>query len=108
MCIAEHCQLLFSVRLQIADTSRYAVVRAVKTGDVELATRLLLDGPRTPDTLNSQEDGTGTALFWAAIRGYSEMAELLLILGARVSTTTRWGATPLHGAADNGHVTVVR
>lgn len=83
-------------------------MRAIKAGDVQLATRLLLDGTRTPDTLNAQEDGDGPALFWASVRGYSELVELLLSLGARVTTTTRWGATPLHGASDNGHVIAVR
>ncbi|KAK2187169.1 hypothetical protein NP493_173g03035 [Ridgeia piscesae] len=70
--------------------------------------RLLLDGPCSSDVLNAQEDGTGTALFWASVRGYSELVELLLALGAHVGATTRWGATSLHGASDNGHVTVVR
>ena len=88
--------------------SSYDVVRAVKAGDAQLAMRLLLDGPCSSDTLNAQEDGAGTALFWASVRGYSELVELLLVLGAHVGTTTRWGATSLHGAADNGHVTVVR
>jgi len=94
--------------LQVLTTSSYDVVRAVKTGDAQLAMRLLLDGPCSSDVLNAQEDGTGTALFWASVRGYSELVELLLALGAHVGATTRWGATSLHGASDNGHVTVVR
>ena len=63
----------------------------------------------TRQVLELQDDRRdGTALFWAATRGNDDLVDLLLTFGARVNSRTANGSTPLHSAAEKGHVTIVR
>ncbi len=48
-----------------------------------------------------------TALFYAADKGYSEIAQALLTNGANPNLATGQGLVPLHFAAKNGHLKVV-
>jgi ankyrin repeat protein len=60
------------------------------------------------DVNGAQGDGM-TALHWAAANGDGELAALLLESGAKADAPTRIGSyTPLHVAAKEGHVAVLR
>lgn len=86
-----------------------SLVKLIKSGDVEMATDLLLTRSWTPTELDSQDEGDGTALFWAACRGYVFLVELLLTFGATVRATSQaTDATALHVAADNNRLEIVR
>ena len=52
-----------------------------------------------------QKDGV-TPLHWAALKGYKEIAEVLLANSAPMEAKDEDGATPLHWAALNGHKAV--
>ena len=81
------------------------VADAAMRGDAT-SVRALLD--KGGDVNGAQGDGM-TALHWAASRGDSALATLLLRRNANVAATTRIGAfTPLHIAAQNGSAPVVR
>ncbi len=82
-----------------------AVADAAMRGDVAAVRALMLKGN---DVNAAQGDGM-TALHWAAYRGDSTLAQLLLHSRANVSATTRIGAyTPLHIASQNASAGVVR
>lgn len=81
------------------------VADAAMRGDVATVRALVLKGQ---DVNVAQGDGM-TALHWAANRGDSTLAAVLLQAHANVSATTRIGAyTPLHLAAQNAYGSVVR
>ncbi|MEZ4425490.1 MAG: ankyrin repeat domain-containing protein [Gemmatimonadota bacterium] len=81
------------------------VADAAAVGDLERLRLLLRDGA---DVNAAQGDGM-TALHWAAERGDSAMAAVLLYAGADVDAGTRIGRyTPLHVAAGRGDPTLVR
>ena len=81
------------------------VADAAMRADIAAVRALLRSGA---DVNAAQGDGM-TALHWAAYRGDSTLAQLLLSARARVSTTTRIGTfTPLHIAAQNASAGVVR
>ena len=82
-----------------------AVADAAMRGDVAAVRALVLKGS---DVNAAQGDGM-TALHWAAYRGDSTLALLLLQSRANVSATTRIGSyTPLHIASQNASAGVVR
>ena len=89
-----------------AATPPYApVAEAAMRGDAA-EVRALIDAGA--DVNAALGDGM-TALHWSAERGDSDIASMLLSVGARVESTTRLGAyRPLHLAAKNGHTSVVR
>ncbi|MCH7825397.1 MAG: ankyrin repeat domain-containing protein, partial [Acidobacteria bacterium] len=63
--------------------------------------------PQGADVNAAQGDGM-TALHWAAERGDTEIAEMLVYAGANAEATTRIGAyTPLHVASRAGNAAVV-
>ncbi len=77
---------------------------AAMTGDVA-AVRTLLKGGA--DVNAAQGDGV-TGLHWAARQGHVELANTLIVAGANVRATTRFGAiTPLHLAAERGSGPIV-
>lgn len=81
------------------------IADAAMRGDAAAVRALIEKGG---DVNAAQGDGM-TALHWAASRGDSSLAALLLRRKASVSATTRIGAfTPLHIAAQNGNASVVR
>ena len=80
------------------------VADAAMRGDVDTVRQLLRDGA---DVNAAQADGM-SALHWAAERGDSELAEMLLFAGATIEGVTRIGAhTPLHIASRNAQSEVV-
>jgi ankyrin repeat protein len=80
------------------------VADAAARGDIERVRELLRNGT---DVNSAQGDGM-TALHWAAERGDSELAEVLIYSGANVHAGTRLGRyTPLHLASRGGHGDVV-
>ena len=80
------------------------VADAVMAGDVAAVRAMLKSGA---DVNGAQGDGM-TALHWAAMKGQSEMAQMLVYAGANHAATTRLGAyTPLHLAAKSGSAAVV-
>ena len=81
------------------------VAEAAMRGDAAEVRALIEQGADVNAALG---DGM-TALHWAAERGDSELASLLLSAGAQVESMTRLGAyRPLHLAARGGHASVVR
>ncbi len=81
-----------------------SLIDAARVGDAA-AVRSLLD--RGADVNAAQGDGM-TALHWAADRGHTEVAELLIWASADLEATTRIGSyTPLHIASRGGHGPVV-
>src|SRR5687768_8204976 len=80
-----------------------AVASAAERGDKAAVRQLLKDGA---DVNAAQGDGM-SALHWAADRGDTELAELLIYAGANHSAQTRIGQyTPLHLAAKSGSAAV--
>jgi ankyrin repeat protein len=80
------------------------VADAAMKGDVATVRTLLKDGA---DVNAVQGDGV-TGLHWAARQGSVELANTLVVAGANVRATTRFGAiTPLHLAAERGSGPVV-
>ncbi|MEO8681362.1 MAG: ankyrin repeat domain-containing protein [Vicinamibacterales bacterium] len=78
---------------------------AALRGDQDAVKALLKQGA---DVGAAQGDGM-TALHWAAERGDTEMAELLVYAGANVAAVTRIGLyTPLHIASKSGSAGVVK
>lgn len=53
-------------------------------------------------------DRQGTALMWASFWGLSDIVDLLLKSGASLYTTSELGYTPLHAAAQAGHLTIAK
>ena len=77
---------------------------AAMNGDVAAVRTLLKSGA---DVNEAQGDGV-TGLHWAARQGNEELANTLLVAGANVRATTRFGAiTPLHLAAERGSGPIV-
>ena len=82
-----------------------AVADAAMQGDMAKVRALLA---QQNDVNVAQGDGM-TALHWAANRGDSALAVVLLRAKARLTATTRIGGyTPLHVASQNGATGVVR
>ncbi len=81
-----------------------AVVHAAERGDLQTVSQLLRDGA---DVNEAQGDGM-TALHWAADRGDTEIAKVLIYAGGNLEAGTRIGRyTPLHIASRKGNGGVV-
>ena len=80
------------------------VPEAAMTGDLAAVRALLKSGA---DVNAAQGDGV-TGLHWAARQGHEDLANTLIVAGANVRATTRFGAvTPLHLAAERGSGAIV-
>ncbi len=78
---------------------------ALSNGNTEKAKALLDEGAN----VNATSKGRGTVLHGAALKGQSDLVELLVKRGAAVNAKDdKYGATPLHLAAYKGHRTVVQ
>jgi uncharacterized protein len=101
-------QFLFAGRMTVslgAAQSGSALTDAAMRGDKATVATLIKQGV---DVGAAQGDGM-TALHWAAERGDTELAEMLVYAGANVSAVTRIGLyTPLHLAAKSGSVGVAK
>ncbi|HET7373421.1 MAG TPA: ankyrin repeat domain-containing protein [Gemmatimonadaceae bacterium] len=97
-----------TVVLVAASTARIAptpVADAAQRGDLATVKKLIAQGV----SVNAPQGDGMTALHWAADRGDSALAAVLLHAKANVRATTRIGAyTPLHVAARTGNPAVVR
>lgn len=91
-----------------ADTTLTAVDRllaACAANDAEGARALVA---ATPDILNSLGPGERDALGLAVTRGDLAIVRLMVSLGWPLTQEGEWGGTPLHWAAWNGQVEMVR
>jgi ankyrin repeat protein len=80
------------------------VADAAMARDAEAVRKLIKDGAE----INAAQGDGMTALHWAAMRGDAEMAATLLYAGASTRATTRLNNyTPLHLAAQAGHLAVI-
>jgi len=59
-------------------------------------------------SLDTEENGIGTPLFWAAYNGRTEVAEVLVRAGANLNAKDSKGQTPLQMAAKFGFAQVAR
>lgn len=82
------------------DSELYA---AVTNGDTEAVIEML-DNGANPDAQN----GSRTALYEAARKGHTSIVEALLTKGANAESADDFGAIPLHAAAENGHLEIVK
>jgi ankyrin repeat protein len=100
--------IFFLLLLAVAGTASAAVkpvADAAQSGDLSSLRQLLRDGE---DVNEPQGDGM-TALHWAAERGDSEIAEILIYAGGNIEAGTRIGRyRPLHIASRNGNTEVVK
>ncbi len=65
-----------------------------------LVVRLLVDHGAD---VNARDDEENTPLLWAALMGFTEVAEFFLAKGADVNAKDESDRTPLHWAASTGH-----
>src|SRR5688572_15767591 len=80
------------------------IADAASRGDREAVKALLKEAA---DVNAAQGDGM-TALHWAAMNGDLELAEMLIVAGAKTRATTRLGSyTPLYLASQHGHGSVI-
>jgi ankyrin repeat protein len=97
--------VVFGMTAWLSAAPAVSVVDATRTGDAEALKTLLKQGA---DVNAPQADGM-SALHWAAERGDSAMAEMLVYAGASTSAVTRLGQyTPLHLASRTGNGAVVK
>lgn len=74
---------------------------AAMRGDVARVKTLLKHDPEL--VFNNDNDHGWTPLHCAAVKGYKDMAELLLANNANVNAKANGGSTPLHWAVIQGH-----
>jgi ankyrin repeat protein len=87
-----------------AKTQVVRLFSAVEDKDI-YTVRSILDGGTNPNVANSY--GV-TALFWAAMYGYTEIVKLLLGAGADPNVANSYGMTALHRAAMYGYTEIVK
>jgi ankyrin repeat protein len=96
--------LLMPLLLIEANALESPVADAAENGDTALIKQLLKEGVEVNEP---QGDGM-TALHWAAERGNSELAEVLIYAGANPMAGTRIGQyKPLHLAAKKGNADII-
>lgn len=79
-------------------------IEAVKLGQLERVRELLAKG----SPLGGEGAEPYGALFYASVKGYSEIVALLLEVGEAVNVSGRGGWTPLMAAAFQGHTQIVQ
>ena len=99
---ATDAQLANAVQQQ----DRGAIDRLLAPSTNSGASRTLSRDARRVDVNTPQADGT-TALHWAAHHDDLELVNRLLAAGALVSSTNRYGVTPLAIACTNGNAAVI-
>jgi ankyrin repeat protein len=95
--------LIGSASARAQPTPDLGIIEAVKTGNIDVARRLLADGA----DVDAQQGDGATALHWAAHRNDLETANMLIDAGATVGASNELGATPLWLAAINGDAVMV-
>jgi ankyrin repeat protein len=90
-----------------AEYDQYAerFLQAAESGDIE---SILLCFSKGVDVEERDKPHNKTALHWAAEKGHTDIAQLLLDWGSNLAMQDRYGETPLHYAADSGHFKVIK
>lgn len=97
--------LLMLANTSIVSAAVKPVADAAQSGNLSSVRQLLRDGA---DVNEAQGDGM-TALHWAAERGDTEIAEILIYAGSNIEAGTRIGRyRPLHIASRNGNAGVIK
>jgi len=81
------------------------LIEATKKRDIIKVKKLLEEGYLYIDF---QDKLKATALFYASKKGYSDIAKLLIVGGAKLDMVNIDGETPLHSASYYGHIEVVK
>ncbi|XP_014287804.1 serine/threonine-protein phosphatase 6 regulatory ankyrin repeat subunit A [Halyomorpha halys] len=83
--------------------------RAAMTGNIQLATRTILELKKSGGKCINHQDSEGeTALHWAAVRRHGAIVRSLLESGANVTYVDKCNNTALHAAAFSGDAKSVR
>ncbi len=89
----------------VRPVGEWELFEAAKIGDLDKVATLLSEGYMGAEVdVDSRDDRGFTPLFWAAAHGHTEVARLLIQMGADVNARIPSGGTPLHVAAWNGAV----
>jgi ankyrin repeat protein len=80
------------------------LISAVKNGDLKNVETFIAAGVG----LEARDNENMTALMWAAVKGYSEIARILIDAGADISAEDKFGCTAFFKAADKNHVDIVK
>ena len=80
------------------------LIEAVKANDLEGAEDLLV---RKHD-VDAIDENRRTALFFAAIQGNEDFAELLLRFNTKIDVIDKFGSSPLYYAAAGDHVGIIQ
>lgn len=83
---------------------RPTIMLATKSGDAELVRLLIRNGAN----VKAKELGNNTALHWASILGYRDIADALISAGADINAKNDQGFSPLHDAVFNGQLDLVK
>ncbi|MCE1246975.1 MAG: ankyrin repeat domain-containing protein [Firmicutes bacterium] len=79
-------------------------LKAVKNGDIDKVEKALTQGMN----VNLRTKDGWTPLYWAACKGHTRIAEILIDRGAYTNAKASNGETPLHEAAFFGHTTTIK